>query len=64
MRLMWLNEGKSVNGIQVLKPETVNKMIRLQTPVPSFARTKILRSCLAHRERRRGSNHILSYWRC
>jgi|JI9StandDraft_1071089.scaffolds.fasta_scaffold01833_4 CubicO group peptidase (beta-lactamase class C family) len=37
---MWLNEGKSVNGVQVLKPETVNKMIRLQTPVPSFARTK------------------------
>ena len=37
---MWLNEGKSVNGLQVLKPETVNKMIQLQTPIPTFARTK------------------------
>ncbi|MBK8395076.1 MAG: serine hydrolase [Leptospiraceae bacterium] len=37
---MWLNEGKSVNGIQVLKPATVNKMIQLQTPIPKFARTK------------------------
>lgn len=37
---MWLNEGKSVTGVQVLKPITVNKMIHPQTPIPSFSRTK------------------------
>jgi CubicO group peptidase (beta-lactamase class C family) len=32
--MMWLAEGKSITGTQVLKPETVNRMIEVQTNIP------------------------------